>query len=119
GLMVRASAARRPKGSIRERSGSLQVRLFSGRDPVTGKDVYLTATIPGTDKAAWDKADDKLAEFRTQVNKQRSAESSVTLGYAIDEWMRLTEIEHSTRKTYEGYIERTIRPVLGSLSARK
>ncbi|WP_341770974.1 site-specific integrase [Actinocrispum wychmicini] len=71
------------------------------------------------DKAAWDKADDKLAEFRTQVNKQRSAESSVTLGYAIDEWMRLTEIEHSTRKTYDGYIERTIRPVLGSLPARK
>ncbi|MFJ6672719.1 tyrosine recombinase XerC [Actinosynnema sp. NPDC091369] len=117
--MGRVSAARRPKGNIRERGNSLQVRYFAGRDPVTGKDVYLTATVPGRDDAAYRKAEDKLAEFRTQVNKQRSAESSVSLSYALDEWMRTSEIEDSTRKTYVGYIERTIKPAVGGLPVKK
>ncbi|WP_246108037.1 site-specific integrase [Saccharothrix saharensis] len=117
--MGRVSAARRPKGNIRERGNSLQVRYFAGRDPVTGKDVYLTATIPGRDDAAYRKAEDKLAEFRTQVNKQRSAESSVSLSYALHEWMRTSEIEDSTRKTYVGYIERTIKPAVGGLPVKK
>jgi hypothetical protein len=56
-----------------------------GIDPVTGKQVYLRATIDGTDDKAWRKAEDKLAEFRTQVLKQHSASSSVTLSYAMDE----------------------------------
>ena len=53
----------------RSRGSALQVRLFAGTDPVTGRDVYLTASIPGTDKKAHKRAEDKLAEFRTQVNK--------------------------------------------------
>jgi integrase len=44
---------------------------------------------------------------------------SVTLGYVIDEWMRTSELEDSTRKTYEGYIERAIRPAIDALPARK
>jgi tetratricopeptide (TPR) repeat protein len=69
--------------AIRQRGNSLQVRLFSGVDPVTGRDVYLTATIKGTDKAARKAADDKLAEFRTQVVKQRSAQSSVGRAFVL------------------------------------
>src|SRR5829696_4293846 len=56
----------RKVGSIRQRGDRLQVRLLAGRDLVTGKDVYLTATINGTDKAARKRAEDKLAEFRTR-----------------------------------------------------
>ncbi|MGH7745720.1 MAG: hypothetical protein ACREQ5_13160, partial [Candidatus Dormibacteria bacterium] len=80
----------------------MQVRLFAGTDPVTGRDVYLTASIPGTDKKAHKRAEDKLAEFRTQVNKQRSTPSSVKLGYAIEEWLRTSEHEDSTREGYLG-----------------
>jgi integrase len=111
--------ARRRTGSVRQRGNSLQVRLFSGVDPVTGRDIYLTATVKGTDKAAQRAADDKLAEFRTRVVKQRSAQSSVSLGYALDEFMRNAELDDSTRHTYEGYIRRTIRPKLGEEPAKK
>jgi integrase len=100
GLMVQAEEPARRRGNIRQRDSSLQVRLFAGMDPVTGRDVYLTASIPGTDK----KAEDKLAKFRTQVNKQRSTPSSVKLEYAIDEWIRTSEHEDSTREGYLGYI---------------
>jgi integrase len=112
-------AGRRPKGTIRVRGNSLQVRYFAGCDPVTGKKVYLAATIVGTDNAARNKADDKLAEFRTQVNKQSATESSISLGQALAEWLRVSEIEDSTRKTYEGYIERTIQPALGTVPIKK
>jgi integrase len=119
GEMDGDSETRRRTGSVRQRGDALQVRLFAGRDPVTGRDRYLTATIKGTDKAAHKKANDKLAEFRTQVVKQRSAETKVSFGYAIDEWLRTADIETSTRDGYIGYIERVIRPNLGDIPVNK
>ncbi|MGH3972587.1 MAG: tyrosine-type recombinase/integrase [Pseudonocardiaceae bacterium] len=109
----------RRRGNIRERGSSLQVRLFAGKDPVTGRDIYLSASIPGTDKKAHKRAEDKLAEFRTQVNRQRSTPSSAKLTYAIEEWMRTSEHEDSTREGYRGYITRTIQPALGEVPINK
>jgi hypothetical protein len=113
------SDTRRRTGSIRQRGNTLQVRLFEGRDSATGRDVYLTATVKGTDKAAHKEADAKLAAFWTEVRKQRSAQSSVSFGYVLDQWLSTNELAESTCHTYEGYIARTIRPVLGDLPARK
>lgn len=109
----------RRTGSIRQRGNSLQVRLFSGVDPVTGKDIYLTATIKGTDMAARKRADDKLSEFRTQVRKQRSATTAVPFSHAVDEWMRTSEVVDSTRDGYLNYIRRYIKPVLGDEPTNK
>lgn len=109
----------RRTGSIRQRGNALQVRLFAGVDPVTGKDIYLTATIRGTDKAAHKEATDKLSEFRTQVRNQRSATSAVPFSQAVDEWMRTSEIVDSTRDGYINYINRYIKPVLGDEPTNK
>lgn len=109
----------RQRGNIEERGGALRVRLYAGTDPVTGRQVYHRATIQGTDDAALKKAEDKLAEFRTKVLNQRSAASSVSFAYAIDEWMRTSEIEASTRKTYLGYIANHVKPVLGKIPVKK
>lgn len=109
----------RQRGNIEERGGALRVRLYAGTDPVTGRQVYHRATIQGTDDAALRRAEDKLAEFRTKVLNQRSAASSVSFSYAIDEWMRTSEIEASTRKTYLGYIANHIKPVLGKIPVKK
>jgi len=53
------------------------------------------------------------------VLKQRAASTTATIGCAIDEWMRTAELEDSTRHTYGGYIERTIRPAIGGLALNK
>ncbi|MGH3757107.1 hypothetical protein [Actinophytocola sp.] len=37
----------------------------------------------------------------------------------IDEWLRTSEIEASTRKTYLGYIANHIKPVLGQVPIKK
>jgi integrase len=53
----------RARGSIRERGGSLQVRVYAGTDPVTGKPRYLAETIKGTDRAARRRADKTLTRL--------------------------------------------------------
>lgn len=117
--MAATRSGSRQRGNIEERGGALRVRLYAGTDPVTRRQVYLRATVPGTDKTAYRKAEDKLSEFRTQVLQQRTAASSVSFSYAIDEWMRTSEIEASTRKTYLGYIANHIKPVLGKVPVKK
>lgn len=89
------------------------------RDPVTGKQVYLRATITGTDDAAWKAAHDKVAEFRTQVAKQQSATSTVPFRHALVEWLHTSEIEDSTRAGYVNYIKHYIAPALGTVAVNK
>lgn len=110
---------RRKRGSVRKRGGSLQVRVYAGTDPVTSRDSYLTETVKGTDRAAQREAQKVLTRLQARVDEQHAANSSVTLAYAIDEWLRTTDIEASTRHGYEGYIHRTIKPALGHVPLRK
>jgi integrase len=109
----------RTRGSIRVRGNSLQVRVFAGKDPVTGKDVYLSETVKGTDKAAQKEAGKVMTRLQASVDAQRSTSTTVTFSYAVDEWLRTSELEDNTRDTYVGYIERTIRPALGKVGLKK
>ncbi|MEU5690561.1 site-specific integrase [Actinosynnema sp. NPDC020468] len=113
------SDGRRKRGSVRTRGNSLQVRVFAGKDPVTGRDVYLTESVKGTDRAAYKVADKTMTRLLAQVDQQRSTSTTVTFSHAIDEWLRTAELEDTTRDGYVGYIERTIRPVLGGAQVRK
>jgi integrase len=86
---------------------------------VTGKDLYLAETVRGTDRAARREAEKAKARMQAEVDGQRSARTSVSLNYLLDEWLSTVELEDSTRETYVGYIERTIRPTLGGMSIAK
>ncbi|GAA0628924.1 tyrosine-type recombinase/integrase [Kutzneria viridogrisea] len=119
GRMAESADQRRRRGSVRQRGNSLQVRVFSGVDPVTGKDVYLTETVKGADKAAQRAADKVMTRLLSQVDQQRSATSSVSFGYVLDEWLRTAELDEGTREMYRGYVKRNIRPVLGVEPVRK
>src|SRR5262249_54510266 len=109
----------RQRGRIERRGDSLRVVVYAGTDPVTGRRAYLRETIKGTGKSAEREAGKALTRLLAQVDAQQAASSSVNLGYALDEWMRTTELEDSTREGYRGYIDRTIRPALGSVAIRK
>ncbi len=110
---------RRGRGSIRRRGNSLQVRVYSGVDPVTGKDLYLSETVRGTDKAARRRAEKAMTKLQARVDRQRAPSTSVSFSYAIDEWLRSADIEPTTRHGYVGYIERMIRPALGDVPVNK
>ncbi|MQA15864.1 MAG: tyrosine-type recombinase/integrase [Pseudonocardiaceae bacterium] len=109
----------RQRGSVRVRGGSLQVRVYAGNDPVTGKPRYLTETVKGTDRATRRRADKVMTKLLAQVDKQRAPSTAVTLGYALDEWLQTCELDDSTRLLYLGYIQRTIRPALGDVPVSK
>lgn len=117
--MTSANDDQNPRRGIRQRGGSLQVRVYAGLDPVTRKPRYLAETVKGTDKAAWRRAEKALTRLQADVDKQRAPESSVSLGKVLDEWLRGNEIEETTRRTYVGYIERTIKPAIGIVPITK
>jgi integrase len=109
----------RIQGNIEPRGDSLRVRVYAGPDPVTGRPVYLRETVRGTDDAARRTARRTLNRLVAEAEKARRPSSVISLGHVIDEWLRVAEHEDSTRETYLGYIERTIKPALGSMSIAK
>ncbi|GAB3446276.1 tyrosine-type recombinase/integrase [Actinophytocola sediminis] len=109
----------RRRGRIEERGANLRVVVYAGLDPVTGRRAYLRETVKGNDRAARKRADKVMTRLLSRVDQQRSTESSIPLGKVIDEWLRVAELEDSTREMYRGYLNRNIRPVLGAIPARK
>src|SRR5262249_42497614 len=61
------------------------------------------------------KARSAMARLIAQVDGQRSPQSSATLEYALAEFMRVSELELTTRDSYEGFIRRLIGPALGQV----
>ena len=106
----------RRRGSIRARGDSLQVRVYAGQDPVTGRDRYLSETVKGTDRAARRKAEKALTRLQADADRHRTPDTSVPLRHALAEWLRTAELEETTRRTYAGYIERTILPAIGAVA---
>ena len=45
--------------------------------------------------------------------------SSATVGLPLDRYLDVADLEVSTREAHEGYIRRTINPVLGEVRVRK
>jgi integrase len=108
--MAGGRASTRERGSVRQRGNSFEIKVYSGVDPVTGKDVYLYGNT---------KDEREVEKIRTallaQVDKQRSASTRATLAYTIAEWLDTHEGDESTLDTYRGYVSRTINPALGEL----
>jgi hypothetical protein len=52
----------------------------------------------------------------SQVDERRSPRTRATVGQLLDRWLGVLDVDPSTRRTYEGYIRKHIRPLLGSLS---
>jgi hypothetical protein len=50
-----------------------------------------------------------------QVDERRSPRTRATVNQLLDRYLEVVDLEKSTRRTYQGYIERHIRPVLGPL----
>jgi integrase len=118
-VMPGDEGGRRTRGRIERRGNSLRVRAYAGDDPVTGRRTYRTETVPGTDRAAERRAAKVLTRLLAQIDGQRAPASSVSVEYVLGEWLRTTELEETTRRTYLGYVERTIVPALGRVAVDK
>jgi integrase len=103
------------KGNVeRLPSGSLRVRVRGGTDPVTGKERRYTRTVRTEAQAAAE-----LARLLRDVEAERAPDDSVTVGLLLNRYLEVADLEVSTREAHEGYIRRTIEPVLGDVCVRK
>jgi hypothetical protein len=93
----------RRRGSIRQRGGSLQVRVFARQDPVTQRERYLSETVKGTDRKAHRKAAKVLTRLQAAADRNRVPDTSVPLRRALSEWLGAAELEDTTRRTYTGH----------------
>jgi hypothetical protein len=90
------------------------VRVYAGTDPLTGKEIRLKATAKTAERAQAE-----LARLLEQASVGQQPESAATVGYLLDQYMAVADLDVSTREGYEGYIPRTIKPALGGMELRK
>ena len=88
--------------------------VLAGRDPLTGKQLWHRKTVK-TER----EAQIALGKLLEQAEAGRRPDTRVTVATAIARYMEIADLDLSTRRTYEGYIARTILPALGSMEVRK
>jgi hypothetical protein len=91
-------------------SGSFRVHVHAGTDPATGRRRRLRETCPDDAAAAA-----TLDRLLNQADGGRFPDRAATLG----KYLEVTDLELSTREAHQGYIRRTIGPVLGDVKVRK
>ena len=106
----------RQRGSIDELpSGALRVRVYAGMDPISKRRIYLTEIVTAGPRAGQE-AERARTRLLNQVDERRSPRTRATVGQLLDRWLDVLDVDPSTRRTYDGYIRKHIRPLLGSLS---
>ena len=103
---------------IRKRGGSLQVQVFAGRDPLTGRKRWLSRQVRGQTKAAWREAKKVEAQLLEQLNRgEQRGSRTRTVGELVERWLewrqQVRPISPVTVANYRGAIDRYIIPNLG------
>ncbi len=107
--------AKSGKGHIQQlASGSFRVKVYAGTDPVTGKERLLRQTCP--DEAS---AHVALGRLLAEADGGRFPDRHATVGQALDKYLEVADLEVSTREAHQGYVRRTIGPVLGEVKIRQ
>src|SRR6516165_7451377 len=95
-------------------SGSFRVSVYVGTDPLTGRQIRLRRTCK-TERAA----QIELGKLLEQAAAGRQPETDATVAQLMDKYAEVADWDLSTRKAYEAYIRRVIKPALGHLQVRK
>ena len=109
----------RGRGTIKSRSsGSYRIRYSLGRDPVSGKRKFASATIRGTRK----QAERELTRLLGTVDTGEHVDPSrMTVGDWLELWVNATKAEVSP-KTHERYAEIVrcyLKPALGTITLQR
>jgi integrase len=90
------------------------VKVYGGTDPLTGREIRLRKTCK-TERAA----QIELGRLLEQAEAGRQPETNATVAELMDKYAEVADWDLSTRKAYEAYIRRVIKPALGHLQVRK
>jgi len=110
-----SSGSRRMRGQVEPLpSGSLRVRVFTGRDPLTKSKHFLEEVVPAGPKAAA-QAEKVRTRLLAEVDERRNARTNATVNQLFDRYLGVLNIEATTREGYERNARLHIRPILGQL----
>ena len=83
-------------------------------DSVSKKRIYLSEIVSAGPKASQE-AERVRSRLQNQVDERRNPRTRATLTQLIDKWLEVLDVDPSTRRTYEGYIRKHVKPLLGWL----
>lgn len=99
---------------MRERSpGVWELRVYAGRDPVTGKPRQISRTFRGAKRAANAALNDLVT-----ANAENAVGTSATFGRLLDDWLEQSARAGraaTTLDTYGRWVEKRIKPALGDV----
>lgn len=109
---------RRGVGTIRERRpGVFELRVFAGRDPVTGRPRQSSTTFHGS----WKQAEVRLAALVTEQATNRPAPvTSESLAALVERWIEVCRSGWASRtsREYERLCRTRVVPSLGGIAVR-
>jgi hypothetical protein len=74
----------------------------------------MTEVVPSRPRAAAE-AEKVRTRVLNQVDEQRNPRTKATVNQRLDRYLAVVELEESTRRTYVGYPDVHVRPMLGAL----
>jgi integrase len=101
-------------GHIRKHGLRYEVSVFAGRDPITGRYLYVRDSA-----ATLDEAEELRSQLLAQVEADTAPTQRATMGLLLEQWLEVAHLAVSTRHAHIGYIDRTILPVLGKVPVRR
>jgi integrase len=107
------------QGSLRERRpGVWELRVRTGRDPITGEYGQVSRVVRGGKR----QAQTALSRLATEVAEGRHSGGTQTVGYLLDQWIEHLETLGRTPKTIDGYrslVRPRLRPAFGAVPLRR
>ena len=90
------------------------MKVYAGVDPLSGKRLYLTETVPAGLRAL---AEAKKVRTRLigQIDEQRNPRTRATVNQLMDRYLDVVDVGVTTRGRYEGVIRLHVCPLLGEL----
>jgi integrase len=109
---------------IRKRGSGLQVQVYAGRDPLTGRKRWISRQVPGQTKASHRQAKKVEAELLDQADRgEHRGSRTRTVGELVQRWFtwrqQVKPISPITVANYRGAIDRYILPTLGRAKVRE
>ncbi|HYY78520.1 MAG TPA: tyrosine-type recombinase/integrase [Actinomycetes bacterium] len=109
---------------IRKRRDGLQVQVYAGRDPLTGRKRWASRQVPGQTKQSQREAKKVEAQLLEEVDRgQHRGERSRTVGELVERWLEWRQhvrpISPVSVANYRGAIDRYILPALGTAKVRQ
>lgn len=108
---------------IRRKGASWEVRVYAGRDPLTGRERYVSRSFKAQprEKVPPRRVTDAEARLKVEVRAGRHVGSDATVGQVLDEWLTRASDDLSpwTVRGYRGAIDRYLKPGIGDVPVRR